>query len=118
MIIPKTKEYILRFREVNSDIFIAIKNGKKKIETRAATKKYQNIKTNDTIVFICASSRFKKKVKKVEFFKSVGAILKKYRPETINPNTYTTKEAYSMWYSFPGYKEKIKKYGLIAISLE
>src|SRR3989344_4692864 len=110
------KEYTLRFRKVNSDIFIAIKNEKKKIETRAATKKYQNIKAGDTIMFVCAGSRFKKKVRKVEFFKSVGAILTKYRPKTINSNIHTTQEAYSMWYSFPGYKEKINKYGLVAIS--
>lgn len=108
---------VLRFRSVNRDVFEAIKNGKKKIETRAATEKYRSIKAGDTIVFVCGKARFQKKVKKVEIFRTIGAILKKYKPVRINPNTLTGEEARAMWDSFPGYKEKIKKYGLIAFLL-
>lgn len=109
---------ILRFRAVNKDIFEAIADGKKKIETRAATAKYKDIKAKDVVILVCGKKRMKKKVEKTEHFRSVAAILKKYKPETINPKTHTAKEAADMWYSFPGYKEKIKKFGLIAITLE
>jgi len=109
---------ILRFRTINQDIFDAIAIGKKKIETRAATKKFCNIKIGDIIVLICGDKKFNKRVSRVEFFKSITAIFKKYKPETINPKIHTTKEARDMWYSFPGYKEKIRKYGLIALKLE
>ena len=109
---------ILRFRVINKDIFEAIKNGKKKVETRAATERYRNIKAGDTVKLICAKDTFEMKVKKATIFKSIAAILKKYKLEIINPKTHTAKEAHDMWYSFPGYKEKIRKYGLIALELE
>lgn len=112
------KKIVIRFRAVNKDIFEAIMSGKKKIETRAATSKYGNIKSKDMVVLVCGSKKIEKKVKKTEHFSSIGAILKKYKPETINPKTHTAKEARDMWNSFPGYEEKIKEFGLIAITLE
>jgi len=98
----------LRFRTINKDIFEAIVNGKKRIETRAATKKYRDIKAGDTVILICGKNKINKKVSKVEWFKSIAAILKKYRPETTNPKIHTAQEARDMWHSFPRYKEKIK----------
>lgn len=109
---------ILRFRKINKDILGAIRSGKKKVETRAATERYRNIKAGDTAKLICGKDSFEMKVKKATTFKSITAVLKKYKPETINPKTHTAKEARDMWYSFPGYKDKIRKYGLIAVELE
>lgn len=42
----------LRFREVNRDIFEAIQDGSKKVETRAATVRYQKIKKGDYVMLI------------------------------------------------------------------
>jgi len=67
---------------------------------------------------VCGKDVFEMKIKKATIFKSIAAILKKYKPETINPKTHTAQEARDMWYSFPGYKEKIRKYGLVALELE
>lgn len=103
---------------MNRDIFEAIRKGNKKIETRAATKRYRAIKDGDIIIFVCGDKKFKKRVKKVELFKSIDAILKKYKPETINPKNRTAADARKMWYSFPGYKEKIRKYSLVAVHLK
>ncbi|MBI2047520.1 MAG: hypothetical protein HYT27_00105 [Parcubacteria group bacterium] len=114
----KNKVYILKFREVNRDIFNAIKKGAKKIETRAATKKYRNISIGDKVKLVCGSNKIIKQVKKVEFFNSIATLLKKYTPQMINPNIRTAKEAWEMWHSFPNYKEKIKKHGLIVIHLK
>ena len=108
---------ILRFRQINKDIFEAIKNGKKKIETRAGSPKYFNIKAGDALVFVCGKERFEKKIKKVSKFKSIAALHKVYKPIEINPRTKTLAESKKMYYSFPGYKEKIKRYGLIALEL-
>lgn len=108
---------VLRCRSSNRDIFEAIRKGKKKIETRAATKRYRLIETGDTIVFVCGKSRFQKKVKSVEIFRSAGAIFKKHKPVQINPNTKTEKEARAMWNSFPGYTDKIRRYGLVVFRL-
>ncbi|TSC60415.1 MAG: hypothetical protein LiPW15_293 [Parcubacteria group bacterium LiPW_15] len=115
---PESKRIILRIRAADNDIFEAMVSGKKKIETRAATARYKDIKAKDVVILVCGKKRIAKTVKKAEHFPSVAAILKKYKPETINPKTHTAKEATDMWYGFPGYKEKIKKFGLIVITLE
>ena len=114
----ETRRIVLKFRAVNRDIFEAISAGRKKIETRAATKKYAGIKAGDLVVLACGDRRCEKKVARVETFRSVAAILNKYRPETINPATHTVQEARAMWFGFPGYKEKIRKHGLIALHLK
>lgn len=109
---------IVKFRTINHDIFAAIKDGSKSVETRAATAKYQGVKIGDTLILICGREKIKKEVKSVEFFKTIDALLKKYKPQTINPKLHSIKEAKEMWFSFPGYKEKIKKFGLVAWRLK
>lgn len=108
---------ILRFRQINKDIFEAIKSGRKKIETRAGSPRYFNIKAGGRLVFVCGKDKFQKKIKKVRKFKSVKALHKVYKPQDINPKTKTIAESEKMYYSFLGYREKIKKYGLIALEL-
>lgn len=46
------------------------------------------------------------------------AVFKKYKPVQINPKTRTPLEARKMWYSFPGYKEKIEKFGILVWRLK
>lgn len=113
----KTREIKLGFREENRDIFEAIRDSRKKVETRAATKRYQKIESGDLIKFICGKDYFEKKVKKVRLFKNIPKLLKKFKPDQINPKCKTKEELTKMYYSFPNYKEKIKKYGLIAFEL-
>ena len=113
----KIKIYKLRFRETNRNIFNAIKIGKKKVETRAATFKYSNMRVGDKLIFICGKSKFMKSIKQVRKFKSLNLLCKKYKPSAINPTCKTKKELEKMYYSFPNYKEKIKKFGIIALKL-
>lgn len=108
----------LKFRVVNKDIFEAIRMGEKKMETRAATEKYRKIKAGDMVEFVCGKEEFAKEIKGVEIFKTIGALIKKYKPQQINPKTETEKELRDMYLSFPGYKEKIKKYGLVVWRLK
>lgn len=108
----------LKFRVVNRDIFNAIKNGRKKIETRAATERYQAIKIGDTARLSCGRLVFERKVTKRKIFKSIPALLKRYRPKDINPSCKTAGDIERVYYSFPKYKEKIKKYGIIALELK
>src|SRR3989338_5001736 len=107
------RRLILRFRAINRNIFEAIKDGNKKIETRAATPKYSKIKTGDELTFICGKSRFTKKVKTVGIFRNIDQLIKNYRIKDINPFCKNKLELIKMYYSFPGYREKIKKFGLI-----
>ena len=112
------KEYKLRMREVDRDIFNFIKNGKKKVETRAVTERYRDIKQGDILIFICGKNKIERQVKRARIFKSLEAMLKKYKVKDINPKLFTSEELKKMYYGFPGYKEKIKKFGLIALELE
>ncbi len=112
------RKYTLKFNQENRDIFESIRLGSKKVETRAATVKYKDIQKGDELVFVCGKEKFSKHVKKVAVFKSISAILKKYKPSQINPSLKTVKETEELYHSFPGYKEKIKTYGLIAFELD
>lgn len=98
----------IKFRAVNRDIFQAIRDGKKKVETRAATDKYRKVEIGDVMEFVCGKDRFTKEVRSVEIFKTIGALLKKYEPQQISPNIKTEKEIREMWYSFPGYEKRLK----------
>jgi len=106
---------ILRFRQTDRGIFEDIRSGKKTVETRAATVKFKNIKIGDVMVFVCGQDRFEKEVQSAEIFKDVSSILKKYRVGDIAPQLAAEADLIKMYHSFPGYEEKIKKFGLIAL---
>jgi ASC-1-like (ASCH) protein len=107
----------LKFREVNRDIFEAILRGEKKVETRAASPKFLNLKTGDILRMVCGKDYFEKIAKKVTIFKTIEDLLDIYKVEDINPSMKSAEELRKMYYSFPEYEEKIKKYGIIAIEL-
>jgi ASC-1-like (ASCH) protein len=107
----------LRFRAINQDIFEAIKNGTKKVETRAASPKFSGIKAGDTIILKCGREKMAKKVKKTKIFKGPKELLLEYKLGLLGPGLRSEKDLEKMYYSFPGYKKKIKKYGLIALEL-
>jgi ASC-1-like (ASCH) protein len=108
---------ILRFRTVNKDIWQAVKDGTKTVETRAATPRYQSIKVGDSLVFVCGSSRFEKIIYKTRLFKTPRAVARAYGTRKVHPGISTIKELGKMYLSFPGYAEKIDKYGIIAFEL-
>lgn len=112
------KIHTLRFRAGDGGIFEAIRDGKKKVETRAATSKYQTVSTGDTLRFVCGSLEFQKRIVVVKKFNSIRELLDVYKPEDINPNVKTTEELERMYYGFSGYREKINKYGLVAWELK
>jgi ASC-1-like (ASCH) protein len=109
---------LLVFNKNNKDIFDAIRDGSKKIETRAATVKYKNLEEGEAISFSCAGESFEKKIAKVTYFASIAALLRIYKPEDIHPDLRTKEEIVKMYHSFPGYKEKIEKSGLVAIEFK
>ena len=102
---------------VNRDIFLDIKSGKKTVETRAATEKYRIIKAGDILVLICGKEKLNKKIKKIKFFKTIKSLLKVYPLKKIMPDLNSAEEWQKELYTYPRYKEKIKKFGLIALEL-
>lgn len=108
------KKVTLRFRRTNKPTFDAIKTGRKTVETRAATRKYQNINVGDILVLACGNYKFEKRIKKIQKFKTIHALLVTIRLHKVNPLVSTLKEAEKVYDSYPDYKEKIKKFGIIA----
>ncbi|OGN03461.1 MAG: hypothetical protein A2651_01680 [Candidatus Yanofskybacteria bacterium RIFCSPHIGHO2_01_FULL_42_12] len=112
--------YILRFNTTNKNSrsnFLDIKSGKKKIETRAATTKYRDIKKGSLLVFVCGKEKFEKTVKKAKIFKTISSMVKVYPPNKIMPDISSVRELRKAYFSYPRYKEKIKKFGLVALEL-
>lgn len=114
----KSNIHKLKIREVDRGIFEFIKNGRKKVETRAATEKYRKIKKGDSLVFICGKDKLEKRVKGAKIFKNITMIIKKYKIKEIAPHIKTKKGLEEMYYSFPDYRQKIKEFGLIAFELD
>jgi ASC-1-like (ASCH) protein len=107
----------LRFRAQDRNIFEAVKEGRKTVETRAASPKFSDIKAGDIVVLKCGKERLEKKVRKVRFLKKITEILDYYKIRQIHPDLSSVEELEKMYFGFPGYKEKIKKYGLAAFEL-
>ena len=114
----ENKTYTLRFAKTNLETWNFIKNGKKKVETRAATLKYLPINRGDTLVLSCSGKKIQKKIKKVTHFKTLTSLFKKYSPNTIHPGIGNEKNMIAQYHSFPGYEEKIKEFGILAFELE
>lgn len=105
----------MRFRQVDKNIFEDIRSGKKTVETRAATTKFRNIKSGDSVVFVCGSEKFEREVKSAKIFRSIPELLSEYDFRKVAPRLSGPEELEKMYYSFPGYREKIAKFGLIAL---
>jgi len=116
--IASSKVHVLRFREVNRDIFNAIKSGKKRVETRAATIRFHTIQPGDTIRMVCGKDAFEKRVKSAETFKTISALFEKHDIKDLNPFADSREDMEKMYFSFPGYREKIRRYGLIAFEFK
>ena len=111
------EKHTLLVRQIDRFIYDFIESGQKKIETRAASPRYENIKDSDIIVFKCGKDSFERIVKNVRKFKSIDQMLEVYNFKDINPLVKTVEELKMMYNSFPGYAEKIEKYGVIAFEL-
>ncbi len=112
------KVHHLRFAAKNKETWSLIKSGKKKIETRAGTVKYQKVKAGDSVLLSCGTGSFKKKIVKVSHFKTFASLFKKYPPNTIHPGIGSAQNMIAQYHSFPNYEEKIKKSGILAFELE
>ena len=112
----KTK--ILRFRRKDAADFERIRVGIKSVETRAASPKYQSLEMEDTLVFVCGKDRFSKIIKKKYHFKSIRAMFQRIPFKKIWPEAKSAKEPEKIYYSYPNYEEKIKKFGIFAFELK
>lgn len=114
----KPKRHTLRFNLEHRETFDLVRNRKKKVETRAATVRYRNIKAGDRVTFVCGKDRFSRTVAKAIHFRTIPKLFSAYSVKDVNPTLSTKAQLISRWHSFPNYKEKIAKYGLMAIEFK
>lgn len=112
------KKHILRIRKVDKFVFDSIKENKKTIETRAATNKLKKIEVGDFLIFICNNEKLEKEVKKVKLYKTIDQMVKEIDFKKIMPFVDSIDEMKKVYFSFPNYKEKIEKFGLIIFKMK
>ena len=112
------KTWTLRLRATDKSIFNEIKSGTKSIETRAGTIRYQPIEVGDTLVFVCGSNRCTKKIVKKFHWTSIDAMVRNIGFKKVMPSVNSVKEMKNAYVSYPDYKKKIKKYGLLGFELK
>ncbi len=111
------KTYTLRFRATDKKDFDQLKRGLKSVETRAGTERYRKIQKGDMLVIVCGKARLEKKVKRMRHFKSIAALTRVIPYKKIMPSTNSLAEVRKAYYGYSGYKEKIKKFGIVAMEL-
>jgi ASC-1-like (ASCH) protein len=104
-------------RAVDRRVFEALRDGTKKVETRAGSPRYQHVAAGDTAIFDCGEDRITKKIVAVRQFPDVHALVDHYGVQAITPWLETEQEQTQMYHSFPGHRERIARYGLIAMEL-
>ena len=106
--------HTLKIRKVDKPVFDSIVKGEKVIETRAATPRYRKIKAGDILTFVYQGERLEKEIKNVKVYKGIDEMLEELDFKQVMPFVGSVEEMKIIYYSFPKYKDKIKKHGLIA----
>lgn len=119
----KPRTWVLRMRVVDRAIFLAVTNGTKTLETRALndptrTRSYSGITRGDSVVFMCGKKRARMRVGRVARYRSVAGLLRAEPYRRIAPWVVSRKEAAAMYDTFPGYRERIKKFGIICFEVK
>lgn len=116
------RTWVLGIRAKNRIIFNQIKSGKKKVETRAlgftkTGKNFGSVQGGDTLLFMCGKSRLRKKVKKIKKFRTVEEFFKKVNQKLVWPHlsVRTLENIKRQYYVYPGYRERIRQHGLVAL---
>ena len=105
-------------RDVDGDVFQALKDGSKDIEVRAGGPKYADVEPGDIAFFTYGNEILERPVARVYRLRSLGELLDKYSVSSLTP-WLGSKEAYiQRMNGFPGYPERIAEFGLIVLELE
>ena len=108
---------IFVFREIDRDRFEEVRSGVKAIETRAGTEKYRAVKIGDEVTLTCGDDSFSKKVTKTYHWSSIEAMLADIPLKKAMPDLETAEQVRERYASYPGYGEKINKFGIAGFEL-
>lgn len=107
----------LRIRTADRQVFDDLQSGRKTIETRAATPKYQKLVAGDTLTFVCREERLVMTVKETLHWKSVESMARAIGWQKVMPHASSLKEVKETYASYPGYTEKIREHGIAGFRL-
>ena len=68
----------------------------------------------DTLVISCGGEQVEKEVRHVSIYDSIDSLLANENLHDVMPLVADEAEARKVWRSYPGYDEKIAKYGIVA----
>lgn len=88
------------------------------VETRAGSELYFKIQPGDSIKFICEDESFIRSVVKVTHFKSLERLLQEYNPGSLHPGIDSRDRLIEKYNYYPGYRERIAKFGILVFELE
>ena len=111
------RTHTLKFEEKDRGRFNEIKEGFKKIETRAANAKYASIEEGDEILFTCGQDSFTKKVLKTYHWPTVEAMCAEVPLEEVMVGLFTVEQAKQRYATYPGYTERIKEGGILGFQI-
>ena len=111
------KRRVLCFAIIHRRTFELIRAGKKTVETRAGSSRYQDIEPGDILVFSCGQDRFEKVVKRVYRATTPEELLAQVPFQLISPELNSEEATIERWHSFRGYPERIKEFGLLGFEV-
>lgn len=116
---------MIRLRFHINSIFEQIKSGIKTVETRALNpdepeRYFGNIKVGETIELerVDNGEILRKKVKRASVYNNFDDYLKEEDFKKIFGKEMKPEEVRKIHYNFPGYKERLEKYGIVAFEFE
>jgi len=118
------KTWVIEFREQDKATFERIKSGSKTIEARAlggpkSTKSYyDDIVVSDRINFLCEGRKILKEVSAVRKYQNLEDYLNKEDLENILGKGATKHSAKETLLGFPGYKERLTEFGIVAFEIK
>jgi len=108
---------ILSLRPIYFDF---IKSGKKTIEGRINSDKFKDLKIGDKLIFTTdhTSEQLICVVKDFKTYPDFHSMLESEGIQNCLPGITDLQEAVNIYENLPGYKEKVKQFGALAIRIE
>jgi ASC-1-like (ASCH) protein len=110
---------------LTKEMYELVESGEKTMEGRVSEpsnpkKNYLLMNIGDTIIFECLETKRRTKTKVVykKHYKNVEECLNEQGLEKMLPGVNSIEEGINLYNNFPGYKERIKRFGIYAISFE
>lgn len=109
------------YKNVADPWYKYIVSGKKKIEGRCFYDDWKSLKIDDSIKWYTVREGFTythvSKIKDIKRYNSFKDMLETEGLENVLPGINTIEEGIRIYHSFPGFKEKEKTVGVVAIHL-